>query len=169
MIVTLENVGRNRSVPEMSHAGEYHGNTMLIGGLDDFLVPDAAARLDDGGYAGFGRRIDTVPEGKKGIRSQYCPFGWQQGFLDGYAGGIDPRHLAGTDADSLVAAGKYDGIGLDVLADPPSEIKRLVLGCGGCAMRHDLAVNCQDHAQIPPLDQQAAGNLLQVVSAGTVL
>ena len=70
------------SMPEMAHAGEDHGYPVLIGGLDDLLVTDAAPRLDDGGHPGFSSRINTVPEGKEGIRGQHRPFDGQQRFLD---------------------------------------------------------------------------------------
>jgi len=45
------------SMPEMAHAGEDHGDAGGIGGGDDFLVTDRAARLDDGGGAGGNRRL----------------------------------------------------------------------------------------------------------------
>jgi hypothetical protein len=35
-------------MPEMSDAGEHHGNPMLIGAGDHFLVADGAAGLDNG-------------------------------------------------------------------------------------------------------------------------
>ena len=37
----------------MSDASEHHGDAMVVGGLDDFVVADRAAGLDHGGGAGF--------------------------------------------------------------------------------------------------------------------
>jgi hypothetical protein len=41
-------------VPEVTAAGEDHGEVVLVGGGDYFGVADGAARLDDGGGAGGG-------------------------------------------------------------------------------------------------------------------
>ena len=43
------------SMPEMPHAGEHHGNTRIVGRLDDFIVADRSARLDHGGGTGLDR------------------------------------------------------------------------------------------------------------------
>src|SRR3972149_1941818 len=40
---------------EMPHAGKHHGDAMLVGGVDDFLVAHRAARLGHGGHDGWGR------------------------------------------------------------------------------------------------------------------
>jgi len=47
-------------VPEMAYSREDHGHAELIGGVDDFLVVDRAARLDDRGGAGCGNGFKTV-------------------------------------------------------------------------------------------------------------
>ena len=70
-------------MPEMPHAGEEHGDPVLIGGLDDLFVANAAAGLDDGGYARFGGGIDAVTEGEEGIRSQHRSPDRKQRLLDG--------------------------------------------------------------------------------------
>ena len=43
------------SMPEMPHAGEHHGDAVVVGGLDHFVVADRSAGLDHGGGAGFDR------------------------------------------------------------------------------------------------------------------
>ena len=40
-------------MPEMPHAGEHHGDAVIVGGLDDFIVTYRTARLDHGGGAGL--------------------------------------------------------------------------------------------------------------------
>ena len=43
---------------EVTFAGEYHWNAVLVASVDDFLVSHATARLDDRGNAGLGRKLD---------------------------------------------------------------------------------------------------------------
>ena len=52
---------------EMAHAGEDHGDAVLIGGVNHFLVAHGPAGLDDRGDTGLGGRIDTVPEREEGV------------------------------------------------------------------------------------------------------
>ena len=56
------------SMPEVAHAGEDHGKALVVGGGDHFLVAHRAARLDDGGGAGFGGRKQPVGEREEGVR-----------------------------------------------------------------------------------------------------
>ena len=44
---------------------------MAIGRLDDFRVPNGAARLDDGGDAGSGGEVDAVAEREEAVRRQH--------------------------------------------------------------------------------------------------
>ena len=57
----------------MAHAGEHHGNTVLVGGIDDFLVAHRAARLDHGGDADLGRLVEAVAERKNASEAMTLP------------------------------------------------------------------------------------------------
>src|SRR6185369_13365871 len=55
-------------VAEVTVAGEHHGQAMLVGGGDDFLVAHRTARLDDGLGTGFSHHVDAVAEREEGVR-----------------------------------------------------------------------------------------------------
>ena len=52
-------------VSEVADSGKEHCETKAVGGVDDFLVALRAARLNDGGGAGFGDFFDAVGKGKE--------------------------------------------------------------------------------------------------------
>ena len=54
-------------MPEMAHTGEYHGNIMFIGCLDDFFVAHGTARLDHATGSGAGEYVKAVPEREKRV------------------------------------------------------------------------------------------------------
>ena len=54
----------------MTHAGEYHGNAVFVGGIDDFLISNGSAWLNNALNAGLGSSINTVAEREEGIRGQ---------------------------------------------------------------------------------------------------
>src|SRR5512132_1508421 len=56
-------------VAEMSHPREDHRHIMIVHRLDDFLITNRPARLDDRRNPGLRGGIDPVPEGKKRIGS----------------------------------------------------------------------------------------------------
>ena len=45
---------------EQPDAAERHGNAVLIAGVNDLLVADRAAGLDNGGHAGAAGTLDVV-------------------------------------------------------------------------------------------------------------
>jgi hypothetical protein len=51
----------------MSDASKYHGNAGLVGSGNHLVIPDGAARLNDGSDTSFSRIIDAVPEREKRI------------------------------------------------------------------------------------------------------
>ena len=55
---------------EQPDAAERHGNAVLIAGVNDLLVADRAAGLDNGGHAGAAGTLDVVAKGEEGIRAQ---------------------------------------------------------------------------------------------------
>src|SRR5262249_15214721 len=54
--------GLTGSVPEVPHAREEHRDAVPVARLDALLVLRRAARLDDRGDSGRGRRVDVVRE-----------------------------------------------------------------------------------------------------------
>src|ERR1043166_3901522 len=87
---------------EQSLSGEHHRHVVLIRRRDHLGVADGAARLRDESDARFGRLVDPVAEGEVGVRSERCAGGIvadQSRLVDREKGGVDPRHLAGADAD----------------------------------------------------------------------
>ena len=57
---------------EQPQAAEGHGDTVLVTGVDDLLVADGAAGLDDGGHAGAAGALDVVAKGEECIGAQRC-------------------------------------------------------------------------------------------------
>lgn len=56
---------------EVPHSGEDHRDAVLVGGLDDFLVPDGTAGLNHRCDAMFGGFVQAVAERKEGVRRQH--------------------------------------------------------------------------------------------------
>ncbi len=55
---------------EQPDAAERHGDAVLIAGVNDLLVADRAAGLDNGGHAGAAGTLDVVAKGEEGIGAQ---------------------------------------------------------------------------------------------------
>ena len=55
---------------EVAGAGEHHGDVVLVGGLDRFVVADGAAGLNDRRCTHFGGGVNRVTERKEGIRRE---------------------------------------------------------------------------------------------------
>ena len=54
---------------EQAHAGEGHGNAVLIAGFDNMVVAHAAAGLCYVGHAALMRPLDIVAEGEESVRT----------------------------------------------------------------------------------------------------
>src|SRR5690606_16290186 len=78
----------NHLVPEVPHAREHHRDAGFVGGIDDVLVLDRAARLDDRRGAGFDGGEHAVGEGEEGVGRHYRTLG---------QGAVDPGRLSGVD------------------------------------------------------------------------
>src|SRR5690606_331211 len=59
---------RGGLMAEMAVPGEYHGKAALVGCRDDFVVANAATRLNDTGGAGVGHDVQTVAKRKERVR-----------------------------------------------------------------------------------------------------
>ena len=55
---------------EQPDAAECHCDAVLVAGVDDLLVADGAAGLDDGRHAGTACALDVVAEGEERIRAE---------------------------------------------------------------------------------------------------
>ena len=58
------------SVMEQPDAAERHGDAVLVAGVNDLLVADGAAGLDDGRHAGAAGTLDVVAKGEERVRAQ---------------------------------------------------------------------------------------------------
>ena len=59
---------------EMSHAGKGHREAALIGGGDNFRIPDRAAWLDSRGGPCFRGRDQSVRKRKEGVAANHAAF-----------------------------------------------------------------------------------------------
>ena len=108
-------------VTEMADSGENHCHAELIGGRDDVLVFDTAARLDDGGCAGGSYSLKSIGKGEEGVGGGDASSEWENGFDGAEPCRVDTAHLTGSNAEGLAVFGVNNGVGLDVLADAPCE------------------------------------------------
>jgi len=69
--------------------------------------------------------------------------------------------LAGADTDDHASLGQHNGIALDVLAHPPGETERRLLGRGGTTAGHHLPAQGRLD-RVPVLRQQAARDAAQL-------
>src|SRR5690554_4103376 len=155
----------------MAHAGEDHGNAMLVGGVDHFLVAHGTARLDHCGDTGSGGGIDAVAEREESIGGHHRTLHFQifiGGFDTGNLRAVNAAHLAGTDTDGAARPGVDDGVGFHVLGHFPGEQQVVQLFFGGLALGNHFHVFHSDHAQVTVLDQQAAGYALVVHGLGAL-
>ena len=89
-------------VSELSLAGEYHCDVVLVCSGNHVGIANRSTGLNDRGNAGFRRLVDAVSERKERVRSENCSSGFVSGetrFVNGKKRCIDTRHLSRTDAD----------------------------------------------------------------------
>ena len=92
------------SVLEVAHAGEDHGEPVLVGGGDDLFVLDRAAGLDDRPWRPPWRsRRRRRGTGRRRRRRRPCRPAGSCGLQRREARGVDAAHLAGAHADRLHA------------------------------------------------------------------
>src|SRR5690606_29192911 len=147
MCCSESRLGWSCLVAEMPETGEHHGDVVLVGCSDHLFVAHRAAGLDDRGGAGLGKHVEAVAEGEEGVRGDHAAGDLQAGILGldlGDAGGVDPAHLAGADADGHAVLAIDDGVGLDVLGHAPGEQHVAHFRLGGRALGDDLEVGDLD-------------------------
>src|SRR5690554_4292400 len=155
----------------MAHAGEDHGNAMLVGGIDHFLVAHGTARLDHCGDTGSGGGIDAVAEREESIGGHHRTLHFQV-FIGGLDTGnfraVNTAHLACAHTDGAARPGVDDGVGFHVLGHFPGEQQVVQLLFGRLALGDDFYVFHGHHTEIPVLHQQAAGHALVVHGLGAL-
>ena len=108
----------------MPHAGEGHGHIGSIGGIDNQLILDGTAGLNNSSNSCFGCGFNTITEGKEGIGGHYGAGDFKVliGCLDtGNPGAVDAAHLAGSYANGLLVFDIDDGIGFYIFDNFPGE------------------------------------------------
>src|SRR5215510_3518606 len=158
---------RARSMPEMTHAGEHHGEPLLVGGGDHLVVPHAAAGLDDRFRARLGHRVHAVAEREESIRGDDRSAEREPRVLGldcRDARAVDAAHLAGADAERHAAAREDDRVRLDELRDAPGKQEIIELVRRRRAPRHDLELCGGDAADIRRLHEDSTADPLEVVA-----
>src|ERR1700722_5932983 len=144
----------------MADAGKDHGDTELIGCLNDLGVANRAPGLNDRRGAGRGYGFQAISEWEEGVRGRDRAGEGENGLQGAETRGVDAAHLPGADADGLAVAvgeaGVDDGVRLDVLADRPGEEESAHLLWGGLARGDDAEVGLGDLVAVRVLDQEAA-------------
>ena len=118
-------------MPEMPHAGEHHGDAVLVGGRDHLVVAHRAAGLDHRGGAGFDRDQSPSAKGKKASEATTEPLVIGSGKLPALAASRAFRAAMRAESTRLIwpapmptvaqALGIDDGVGLHVLGDAEGE------------------------------------------------
>src|SRR5438128_12308496 len=84
------------SMPEVTLAGEDHGDPGSVGRRDCLAVLDRAARLDDRPHAGARRHLDTIRVGEEAVAGQHRAGYTRSPPADSQLDCLDPAHLPGT-------------------------------------------------------------------------
>src|SRR5947208_35072 len=104
---------RERLVPKVPNAGEYHRHLAFVSGSNHFFVANRAARLNSAGCASFGRSDQPVREWEKSVARDRAAFERKPSFVrfpNRNARSVDSRHLAGANSKCPVRLGVYDGV-----------------------------------------------------------
>src|SRR5262249_5823860 len=114
-------------------------DTVRVGGLDHLVVTRAAARLYDDRRPGRDGLLEAVGEGEEGVAPERGAGERDaEALRPGTRGahGLDPRRLPAAEGERAVGGREGDGVGLDVLHDPPGEVEGAQLVASGRALRH---------------------------------
>mmetsp|Transcript_22708 Transcript_22708/g.63850 ORF Transcript_22708/g.63850 Transcript_22708/m.63850 type:complete len:218 (+) Transcript_22708:23-676(+) len=150
----VEAQGSGRLVAEVSLAGDDHGDSEAISGVDDVLVSDRSPRLDDCGHTGLGGGLQTVGEGEEGVRGEHATRGLLARLADRQVHRIDPVGLSRADTHRSEVPHEHDGVRLDVLGRQPGEAEVRLLLWRGLLLRDHLEVS--RGRSVRRLEEQAA-------------
>src|SRR4051812_19430968 len=118
----VESLGAAHLMAEVTHAGEDHGNSMLIRRGNDFGILLRTTRLDDRADSIFRSDVEAVAEREERIGGHDGAGDFQllvRGFDCCDAGGIDAAHLPGADTDGHAIVSENDGVRFHELAHAP--------------------------------------------------
>src|SRR5215469_12233275 len=147
-------------MPEMPDSGEDHGQAEPVRSGDYVFILDGPAGLDDRRRAGGSNSFEPIREWKECIGGGDRSFKWKHSFLRAKTSGINTAHLACADADGLSLTRVDDGVGFDMLRDPPGEDEAAQLfGCRRPPC-DDLELVIRYASGIGILEEQAAGDVL---------
>lgn len=146
----------------MTVTGEYHGNAVLVGHIDGFLIPDGSAWLNDSGYACLACGFNGIAEREECIGARDGALGFFSCFSNGNVSCADAVHLSSTDAECYVLSGQNDSIGFDMLDDLPCKFQCLPFFFCRSTVSYDLAVFSCFSAVVRCLYEKSAGNLVQL-------
>src|SRR5262249_31224223 len=145
------------------HAGEEHGQPMLVARGDRLRVALGAPRLDDRGHPGRGGRVHVVAEWEERVGREHGALGAITGLANGDLHGVHAAHLPGADADdegslrSLTLPVRQDNrVALDVLADQPGKPEGLTLRLSWLTLGHHLPLVRVIGPDVAGLDQESA-------------
>ena len=159
-------------VPEMTSAGEDHGNATLVGGGDHLGITDGSARLNGSSRSCFRSRNETIREWEEGIGADNASLEGEAGlasFPDSDPGGIDAGHLSCTDTKGAILAGIDDGVALHMLDDLPAEFHRLDFILGRRTAGDDMVLDASGalfRGDIGILDKHAADDRADITIRG---
>src|SRR5690606_38629838 len=132
---------------------------------DDFIVADAATRLNHAACACVDHYVQAVTEGEEFVRRNGRP-GQRETRILGLDGGdacrIDTTHLAGTHAERHAVANENDRIRLHELGDFPGELEifHLFFRWLNICYHAEFSIWCQEIVRI--LHQPAAAYAFNV-------
>jgi len=146
-------------VPEVPGPGKDHRDAVFVRRPDHVRILDRTSWLDCRRGPGFGCRDQAIGERKECIAANCATPERQPGLLglpDRDAGGIDPRHLPGSDPERAILPGIDDRIRFDVLDDLPAKFHRLDLIARRRPRGHDLVLEIRDVRGVGVLDEKPA-------------
>mmetsp|Transcript_3472 Transcript_3472/g.14174 ORF Transcript_3472/g.14174 Transcript_3472/m.14174 type:complete len:345 (+) Transcript_3472:164-1198(+) len=148
---------------EVPVTGGEERDAVLVAAVDGVLVAHGAAGVCDSLDARLTSLLDGITpcEGKERIGREHRTLRFVPGLLQRDPHRVDPVRLPRTHAQEPALGGDGDGVGLDVLDDPPRELERLVLFVGGVRVGDDLEVDILGDEAIGGLLQPAAANLAE--------
>ena len=112
---------------EESMTGEQHGDAASVGFVNDLLVANGAAGLNNGRSPCFGSLLKTVLEWEKCIRCENAIFRSLTRTSCGDFHGLNATGLARPDTDRRRSLNHDDGVGFDLLANANGEFHAVEL------------------------------------------
>ena len=147
-------------MPEHPDPGEHHGHAVLVRGLDDLFVPDAPARLDDGGSAVLAASSTPSRNGKKASEAMTEPLAFSpalwQAIMELSTRDICPAPMP-TTCSPLARMMALDQTCLPTfqaksMIGPPHGVgARLVTTFGGLPVHLTIVVGLHQHAALDAL------------------